>query len=254
MICTTKSEFMTGLRIALENNNVTDTRDILTDFRQHFEDGEAAGETEAEVCRKLGDIDEIIKQYISGDMTENTTSAQTANAQQYTGNAQTADPEASGFGADSQYSAPPPPQYGSVQQAAPQPAGFQPSAGKIVGILCLDLFIYSWALPALASLIISLMGVTISFAASGLGIFLAGILSCFINMSGVISTGFAPLSLIFLGIMFMAFGGMLVIASIGSVKGFINIIIAIINHHAKIFAGHKVLSKIGKKNREVQAQ
>lgn len=250
MICTTKSEFMTGLRIALENNNVTDTRDILTDFRQHFEDGEAAGETEAEVCRKLGDIDEIIKQYISEDISDSTDSG--ASAQ--TSFESTAQADASGFGAETHYSAPPPPQYGNVQQAAPQPAGFQPSAGKIVGILCLDLFIYSWALPALASLIISLMGVTISFAASGLGIFLAGILSCFINMSGVISTGFAPLSLIFLGIMFMAFGGMLVIASIGSVKGFINIIIAIINHHAKIFAGHKVLNKIGKKNREVQAQ
>ncbi|MBQ3841959.1 MAG: DUF1700 domain-containing protein [Ruminiclostridium sp.] len=242
MICNTKSEFLTGLRIALENNNVTDTTDILTDFRQHFEDGEAAGETEAEVCRKLGDIDEIIKQYISED------DAVISPANDFGAAQTTAD--SSGFGADTQYSAPPP-QYGNVQTAA-QPDSFRPSGGKIAGIICLDLFIYSWAIPTLASLIISLYGVTISFCASGLGVFIGGILSIFANMSGIIETGFMPVSLIFLGIMFMAFGGMLIIASIAATKGFINIIIAIINHHARIFSGHNVLKKLSKKNKEVQ--
>ena len=243
MICNTKSEFLTGLRIALENNNVTDTSDILTDFRQHFEDGEAAGESEAEVCRKLGDIDEIIKQYINEDdidaAAETTVTAPKQPAA-----------DSSGFGADTGYGAPPP-QYGNVQ-TAPQPEKFSPSAGKIVGILCLDIFIYSWAIPTLASLIISLMSVTIAFLTSGLAVLIAGIMSCFMNMSGVIVTGFAPVSLIFLGIMVAALGGMLLIASIASVKGFVNIIIAIINHHARIFSGHNVLRKIGKKYREVQ--
>ena len=247
MICNTKSEFLTGLRIALENNNVSDTRDILTDFRQHFEDGEAAGESEAEVCRKLGDIDEIIKQYINEDGIDAAAETTVTQAKQ-TGS------DASGFGADTQYSAPPPPppQYGNVQTAAPQPQKFSPSAGKIVGIICLDLFVYSWAIPTLASLIISLMSITIAFLTSGLAVLIAGIMSCFMNMSGVIVTGFAPASLIFLGLLVTSLGGMLLIASIASVKGFVNIIIAIINHHARIFSGHNVLRKIGKKYREVQ--
>ncbi len=249
MICNSKTEFLSGLRVALERNHITDTRDILTDFRQHFEDGEAAGESEQEVCRKLGDIDEIIKQYISEDAEVRKASAPNTPH------------DASGFGADNGTSyqagpAAPQPysqqQYGQQAQYNAAPEAFQPSAGKIVGVICLDLFLYSWALPTLVSLIISLMAVAISFAVTGLAIFIVAIISCFVNMSGILVTGFASVSLIFLGLMISALAGMLVIASISSVKGFINLVIAIMNQHAKVFTGRKPFNKIGKGKKEAQ--
>ncbi|MBO6229474.1 MAG: DUF1700 domain-containing protein [Ruminiclostridium sp.] len=240
MICTTKTEFLSSLRVALENNNVADSRDILTDFRQHFEDGEVAGETEEEVCRKLGDIDEIIKQYISEDAEKK------AN-----------EPDTSGFGAsEAQAAPPPPPQYGNVQYASPQYAApksdaFTPSAGKITGTIILDVFVFSWALPALAGIIVALIGVAVSFVCTGLAVFVAGALSFFVDLSGFIVTGFVPLSLVFFGIMLTALGGMLVIASVCSVRGFINICISIVNMHAKVFTGRKPFHKIGR-SKEVE--
>ena len=237
MICNSKTEFLTSLRLALEQNGVSDRSDILNDFRQHFDDGEAAGESEAEVCQKLGDIDDIIRQYITEDADR-----------------KAGEPDASGFGGNDapQYSAPPP-QYGNMQSAQ-QSAPFSPDGGKIAGIIILDVLVYSWALPALAGVITGLYGATLGIAGSGIAIFFLGIISFFADLSGFLSTGFAAVSLVFLGIIFMAFGGMLVIASISATKGFINIIIAIVNHHAKIFVGHKIWHKIGKKDKEVQVQ
>ncbi len=241
MICNSKTEFLTSLRIALENNNVTDRTDILTDFRQHFDDGAAAGETEAEVCRKLGDIDEIIKQYISEQPQQAQPEPQ---PQQPTGGSM---PDTSGFGA---YSGEAP--YSQPRYAPPpQPQGFSPSAGKIVGVLLLDVLIYSWCLPALAGLIIALISVALSFAIIGPITLIGGIVGMFVDVSGLIVTGFAPVSLLFFGIMMTGFAGMLVIASINSVKGYINIIIAIINQHARAFAGHSVFNKIGYRRENV---
>ena len=243
MICNTKSEFLTSLRLALENNGISDRPDILSDFRQHFEDGEAAGESEAEVCRKLGDIDDIIKQYMSDD------AEQRASA-----------PDTSGFGADTgsaadstannTYNNNVPPQYGNVQNTAAPAQTSNVNAGKIVGVLCMDLFLFSWALPALISLVISLAGVALSFAVSGIVTFFGGIIACFADISGFIVTGFAPISVIFLGILLISLAGMLVIGTIGAVKGIINLFITIINLHARAFAGHNVLEKIGKKHKE----
>lgn len=244
MICNSKTEFLTSLRIALENNNVTDRTDILTDFRQHFDDGAAAGETEAEVCRKLGDIDEIIKQYISEQPQQAQPGPQPQPQpqpqfqQQPTGGSM---PDTSGFGA---YSGEAP--YSQPRYAPPpQPQSSSPSAGKIVGVLLLDVLIYSWCLPALAGLIIALISVALSFAIIGPITLIGGIVGMFVDVSGLIVTGFAPVSLLFFGIMMTGFAGMLVIASINSVKGYINIIIAIINQHARAFAGHSVFNKIG---------
>ena len=237
-----KSEFMNGLREALGRNDVRDARDILIDFEQHFDDGAAAGETEEEVCRKLGDVDEIVKQYISGDdipVQKEAPASGAAHAQ-----------EASGFdsqmyngGAPAYTAQAPGYTYNAQQQSKP----FSPQGGDVVLVLLLDILIYSWAIPTLFGLIMGLMGITIGFMGAGAGIFFGGVAAFFGDISGFISTGFAPASLVFLGLMFMAFGGMLIIASIGAVKGFINIIIAIINHHGRVFAGHNIATRIGGK-------
>ncbi|MDE7233541.1 MAG: DUF1700 domain-containing protein, partial [Ruminiclostridium sp.] len=60
-----KSAFIDGLKDALSRYGVSEQRDILLDFEQHFSDGAAAGETEAQTCEKLGDPEEIAKQYVS---------------------------------------------------------------------------------------------------------------------------------------------------------------------------------------------
>ena len=59
-----KAAFMNELTKSLSEYGVNDSREILLDFEQHFEDGKAAGETEDEVCEKLGDPVEIAKQYV----------------------------------------------------------------------------------------------------------------------------------------------------------------------------------------------
>ena len=259
MTYNTKQGFLTGLRVALEQNGVSDMSDILTDFRQHFDDGAAAGESEAQVCEKLGDVDEIVKQYIS-EMKENGKLPEDGDNYRDT---QTAD--ASGFGGETygnygqaQYQQPGQNyqngqygQYGSAQggytqYAAPQPQKFSPDGGSIAGLICLDILVYSWALPALAGVIFGgLYGAALGVGVSGLAVFISGIVSVFANIGGFVVTGFAPLSLIFLGIMLTALGVMLVIACIGATKGFINICIAVINQHSRVFAGHNVLNKIG---------
>ncbi len=236
MTYTTKTEFLTGLRETLERNNVTDMSDILSDFRQHFEDGAAVGESEEEVCRKLGDVDDIVQQYIADNP-----GVQSAPVQQ---TATSGDmPEASGFGAEGAGEQP----YSQPRYIPPQQQTPGADAGKIVGVLCLDLFVYSWALPTLFSLIIALMSITLAFGIVGLVCFFGGIVAIGAGFGGLIVTGFAPLSVACLGIMFIGFTGMLTVASVGSVKGFINLCIAIINQHGRAFAGRNVLDKIGRK-------
>jgi len=235
MTYNTKTEFLTGLRETLERNGIgiNDIRDILSDFRQHFEDGAASGESEADVCAKLGDVDEIVRQYISDNPTHTTTSGSM--------------PEASGFGAEGAPEQP----YSQPRYAEPVNQSPHADGGKIAGVICLDIFLYSWALPTLLSLIVALYSVAAAFSATGISLFAAGLISVGIDLGGILMTGFAPLSIAALGVMFIGFGGMLVIASIGATKGFINLIIAIINQHSRAFAGKNVAQKIGKRNREV---
>lgn len=244
MTYTTKTEFLTGLRETLERNNVTDLSDILTDFRQHFDDGAAVGETEEDVCRKLGDVDDIVQQYIADNPgAQRAAAPNTASQQAPTGGDM---PEASGFGAEGGAQQP----YSQPRYVDPQPQQSGADAGKIVGVLCLDVFLYSWALPTLFGLIWGLIGIAIGFSAAGFGLFIGGLIGTGASLGGLIITGFAPVSIVCLGVMFIGFAGMLVIASISAVKGFINLCITIINQHARAFAGKNVLNKIGKKTRE----
>ncbi len=93
--------------------------------------------------------------------------------------------------------------------------------GKLITQLCLDLFVYSWALPALASLIIAFIGA----AVIGTG---GAAIAQFVD-----GGHFHLLSRIFLG---MGLGSLCVLMSclaITMVKGFIHIIKAIVIAHIK---------------------
>ena len=94
--------------------------------------------------------------------------------------------------------------------------------GKLVTQICLDLFIYSWALPALASLIIGFIGAMVrGTGGAAIGIFVAE------------NNPLHFLSRIFLG---TGLGSLCVLMSclgVTMVKGFIHIIKSIVIAHVK---------------------
>ena len=260
-----KSEFLNGLREALGRYSVPDAREILIDFEQHFDDGAAAGESEAEVCEKLGDVEEIAKQYISDiDFPENESKADNSAAEQ---------PSAIGFGAETgeaaqQYSYGQ--QYGRAQNmqnaqtaqtaqnaqqyAAPQNS-FSPDGGKVVGVICVDLFVLSWAIPSLLAVILSFYSAVVAFGVSGIAVMVLGAVSSFVDVTGILHTGLAPISCVLLGILLCALCGMLVLLCVQIGKGFCAIIRNIINWHSRVFVGRNVINKKNKNvNKEAAVQ
>ncbi|MGN0618338.1 MAG: HAAS signaling domain-containing protein [Ruminiclostridium sp.] len=270
-----KSEFLNGLREALGRYSVPDAREILIDFEQHFDDGAAAGESEAQVCEKLGDVEEIAKQYIS-DIDFAETESKTASAA-------AEEPAASGFGAETgeasqQYSYGQ--QYGGAQNmqnaqaaqnmqnaqtaqnaqqyGAPQNynnVGFSPNPGKIVGVICVDLLVFSWAIPSLLTVILSFYSAVMAFGVSGISIIVLGAVSSFADVTGILHTGLAPISCVLLGILLSALCGMLVLLCVQIGKGFCAIIRNIINWHSRVFVGRNVINKKNKNvNKEAAVQ
>ena len=251
-----KSEFLNGLREALGRYSVPDAREILIDFEQHFDDGAAAGESEAEVCEKLGDVEEIAKQYISDiDFSENESRADNSAAEQ---------PSASGFGTETgeaaqQYSYGQ--QYGGAQNmqnaqnaqqyTAPQNS-FSPDGGKVVGVICVDLLVFSWAIPSLLAVILSFYSAVVAFGASGISVMVLGAVSSFADVTGILNTGLAPISCVLLGILLCALCGLLVLLCVQIGKGFCAIIRNIINWHSRVFVGRNVINK--KNSKEVNAK
>lgn len=225
-----KNEFMNSLREKLSEYGVTDSREIILDFEQHFEDGIAAGETEDEVCKKLGDPNEIAKQYIPEMEIPAMNMKKEVKSDGFDTNNYNAVPPPVGFNNNNYNTMPPP----AVNQ------GFQPDVGKIIGILAIDLLILSWALPSLISLVVGLYGCAVGFGVGGILSFIGGILMNFIDTSTWLFSTFSPLSTTLFGVMIMAGCSLLVIASIAATKGIINIIKGLINWHSEAIVGKKV--------------
>lgn len=226
-----KKDFMELLGESLSTYGVSDAREILLDFEQHFEDGIAAGETEEQVCEKLGDPIEIAKQYIPEADIEVEEKKQAT--------------EASAFDTNNYNQQTVPPVYN------PQPQTFKADAGKIIVILLVDFMIFTWALPTLISLVVSLYSVVAAFAASGIAVFIGGILMSFMDTTKWFFTTLSPLSTSLFGIVLLAAVPLLVIASIAATKGVINVFKRIINWHSEAFVGRKVCT-ISKKGENVK--
>ena len=259
-----KSEFLNGLREALGRYSVPDAREILIDFEQHFDDGAAAGESDAQVCEKLGDVEEIAKQYISDIDFAETESKENPSAV-------SEQADASGFGAETQETAQ---QYGAAQNTqnaqtaqtaqntqqygAPQNYnnwGFSPNPGKIVGIICVDLFVFSWAIPSLLTVILSFYSAVVAFGVSGLATIVLGAVSSFADIAGFFHTGLAPISCVLLGVLISSLCGLLILLCIQIGKGFCCIIRNIINWHSRALVGRNVINKRNKNaNREAAVQ
>lgn len=254
-----KSEFMQALRKELAERNITDTRDIMLDFEQHFDDGIARGLTEQEVCGKLGDLGEIVAQYqdeaaemnkctelaVPGAEKAEQPSAQQNAAAQNTSAQQNA---SDGF-AGNTYEHPKQNTYTqntAYNQPQQKANGFEPNVGGLIGAICVDLFVFSWALPALVGVICAYFSIPISLFISGLASVLCGM---FGGIAGIIQfvSPFGPMSNVAFGIMLMALSGLAVLLAIVIVKGFIGIIISIINWHSKLIVGRDVIERKNKK-------
>lgn len=58
----TRAEFLSRLKRGLAGLPVSSAAEILTDYEAHFDDGLAAGRTEAEISAKLGDPDRLARE------------------------------------------------------------------------------------------------------------------------------------------------------------------------------------------------
>lgn len=67
----TKNEFMTTLKQALSQNNVTKIDDIVADYEEHFAHAKAEGKSEDEISKKLGNPETIAKAYETESMIVN---------------------------------------------------------------------------------------------------------------------------------------------------------------------------------------
>lgn len=237
---------MNGLKEALSKNGITDTRDILLDFEQHFSDGMAAGETEAQVCEKLGDVEEIAKQYIS----EDTFSEKGVNTYTETvNNTETA--EASGFD-NNNYNGGYTDPVGQSVPASQNNSGFEVRTGAVVGVICVDVFVFSWAIPALLSVILSFYSAVLSFGLAGIGCVAGGAF----QVSGgllFVQTMFSPISTILFGFMLLSLFCLLIALCVAIGKGFVDIIKCIINWHSRVFVGRNVVKTSSMKRKEEKA-
>lgn len=228
IICSSKAEFMSALDSELTKYGITDKSEIFSDFEQHFTAGMEEGLTERQVCEKLGDISEIAKQYVDEEKLEHIESEQSKP------NAAANSQSAQGFDGNSYADSQP------QNTAQPSEQPFRCEAGKVIGVICVDVFVFSWVLPAFAGVIASYLSIPISLVVSGFMAFVGGIISVFGTVS-FIATPFAPLSTILFGIMITALGGLATMLGLVIVQGAINVFINIINWHGRVFVGHNVI-------------
>ena len=146
---TSKAQFLEALKSELLKRNITDN-EILEDFEQHFNIGLSEGLTEAQVCEKLGAPAEIANQYAPEGYTENvsnTANQTNANANYNQTANNSAQTQQTAF-AENNYN------YNNTNTntSAPQNnANDNTDVAKIVGVVCLDVLVLTWAIPALFS-------------------------------------------------------------------------------------------------------
>ena len=68
----TKVNFLNELYHYIRTLPREEKREIMDDFREHFREGELAGKTEHQICMELGPPYECARQYLGGDIPENT--------------------------------------------------------------------------------------------------------------------------------------------------------------------------------------
>lgn len=205
MTYNTKAEFMAALKSQAEKYSLS-FGEMAEDFERHFSEGEENGETESEICAKLGDPVEIVKEY-AGENSENVQSSN-SNEQNITAGANRVDSNT-----------------GKI------------SGGMITGVILLDLFVLDWALPTLASLVIVYIAVAFAFIVSGVVSIISVILP-FVSDS-VTALLFGRMFNVFAGMVILGLGGIMAPFTPNVTKGFAGVIKAVARLHVRAFAGRK---------------
>lgn len=225
----TKAQFLEVLKAELLKRGVTDN-EILEDFEQHFEIGLSEGLTEAQVCEKLGAPAEIANQYAPEGYNENTAAAQNVN--QAENNVNQNQGQQSAF-AENNYN------YGNANQTAPQSNGDNADVAKIIGVICLDVFVLAWAIPTLFSLLISYWAVMISFFVTPVVMIIGIIFGSFFVSSPIIISMLTPAAGIFAALILFGIALIMSAFCIDIWKGFGKLMQAIARLHYEAFTGKK---------------
>jgi hypothetical protein len=119
------------------------------------------------------------------------------------------------------------------------------SPGGLLTVLLIDIFVLTWAIPALFAVMVGFLGLAVGFIISGIVTAIGGLVgSALFNFV----TPFPGLATFFLGLMLASLGGLLMLAGIGFIKLFVKAIRGIIDWH-----GHMVFGRSVFKGREVEA-
>lgn len=235
--CINKNEFIEELKLQLRNLGINADSDIIEDFEQHFEQGIAAGLTETQICEQLGDVSEIAKQYASefSQFSDNQNSNKEIQDQNNDMSAYSSSGQQTGQS------------DGFQNQTAGQQSTMQYSNKKsginvsgLIGLICLDVFVLSWAIPSLGAVIISYCCIPLSLSLAGVVSIFSDAINSFTNQWFMVVTPFHPVTNVFLGIALLAISGLLAVLAVKIVKGFINIIKSLVNWHIRVTGGKNV--------------
>lgn len=205
MTYNTKAEFMAALKSQAEKYSLS-FGEMAEDFERHFSEGKENGETESEICAKLGDHVEIVKEYV-GENSENVQSSN-SNEQNITAGVNRVDSNT-----------------GKI------------SGGMITGVILLDLCVLDWALPTLASLVIVYIAVAFAFIVSGV-LSIISVMLPFVSDS-VTALLFGRMFNVFAGMVILGLGGIMAAFTPNVIKGFAGVIKAAARLHVRAFAGRK---------------
>lgn len=225
----TKAQFLEVLKAELLKRGITDN-EILEDFEQHFEIGLSEGLTEAQVCEKLGAPAEIANQYAPEGYSENSAAAQNVNQAENNVNQNQAQQNAF---AENNYN------YGYANQTAPQSNGDNADIAKIIGVICLDVFVLVWAIPTLFSLLISYWGVMISFFVTPVVMIITILFGSFFVGAPMIVSMLTPAAGIFAALILFGIALIMSAFCIDIWKGFGKLMQAIARLHYEAFTGKK---------------
>jgi len=135
---------------------------------------------------------------------------------------------------------PPPPRYNDYDSSGVRVNWGRVSPSGLLTVLLIDIFVLSWAIPAL-------FGIAVAFITAPFAILVSGIVT---TIGGTIGTGFfgfvTPLpgiSTFFLGLMLTSVGGLLTLLGVSFMKLFVKIIRAIINWHGTMIVGRPVFKQ-----------
>ncbi len=205
MTYNTKAEFMAALHAEAAKYSLP-FEEMAEDFERHFSEGTKNGESESEICAKLGDPVEIVKEYV-GELSENVQSCN-SNVQNATAGVNRIDSNT-----------------GKI------------SGGMITGVILLDLFVLDWALPTLASLVIAYIAVAFAFIVSGVASIISVMLP-FVSDS-ITSVLFGGIFNVFAGMVILGLGGIMAAFTPNVIKGFAGVIKAVARLHVRAFTGRK---------------